>query len=275
MPILSLTNLSELDTETVEVTWTSSFDGPFNYLVGYFKQEQDTTSTTTIPGVFQGVSPVIEDSDAVFANARYQVTPALGLQVGIRYSEDSAAGTNIHHSGEKTFDEVTYSLKTTYAMSNDTMLYAAYDKGYKQGGVNRELSTCGRIPGVPFPGGCLAESQAFYQPELSYNYELGLKTELLDQTLRLNTAIFFTEYEDYQSTFSIPGLAQVLISNAAKVESFGMEADFLWVASDMLTLNGSVTYVDTEYDSFEGSTCGWSEQPGCVAVVRSIYLARH
>jgi iron complex outermembrane receptor protein len=118
---------------------------------------------------------------------------------------------------------------------------------------------------VPFPGGCLSESQAFYQPELSYNYELGLKTELLDRTLRLNTAIFFTEYEDYQSTFSIPGLAQVLISNAAKVESFGMEADFVWAASDMLTLNGSVTYVDTEYDSFEGSTCGWSAQPGCVA----------
>jgi len=265
VPILSLSNLGELDTESLEVQWTSSFDGPFNYLIGYFKQEQDSTSTTEIPGVYTGVSTILEDSEAVFANLRYQFTPQFGLQAGVRYSDDASVGMNIHHDGEKTFDELTYSFKLTYAVDDNSMVYASYDKGYKQGGINRELSTCGRIPGVPFPGGCLQESQAFWQPELSYNHELGFKTELFDKTLRLNTAVFYAEYEDYQSTFSIPGLAQVLISNASKVESFGAEADFLWAASDLLTINGSVTYVDTEYDSFTGSPCGWSAQPGCVA----------
>ncbi len=263
--ILSLSNLGELDTESIEIQWTSSFDGPFNYLIGYFKQDQDSTSTTEIPGVYTGISTIIEKSEAFFANARYQFSDQFGLQAGVRYSEDASEGMNIHHSGEKKFDELTYSLKLTYSVDEDSMLYAAHDKGYKEGGINRELSTCGRIPGVPFPGGCLTADQAFWQPELSYNYELGYKTELLNRSLRLNTAVFYTEYEDYQSTFSIPGLAQVLISNAAKVESFGAEADFLWAASDLLTFNGSVTYVDTEYDSFTGSPCGWAEQPGCVA----------
>ncbi len=248
-PFVILANYGGLQSDNYEVQWTSDFDGPFNYLLGYYRQEEDSTSTTEIGQSFRRVSDVTSESEALFGNASYEINDQWKVQLGLRYSEDTSNGVNQFFEGDETFDEWTWSAKLNYQLDDSTMFYAAYDKGYKQGGVNRVAFT---------------PDQATWDSEVSYNHEIGIKSELLDNTLRLNAAIFYTEYEDFQSTYSLPGEATVLISNAAKADSTGAEADFFWWVNDLLSFDGSVTYVQTEYDEFTNSPCGWPDQPGCM-----------
>ncbi|MCK9564315.1 MAG: TonB-dependent receptor, partial [Bacteroidales bacterium] len=103
----------------------------------------------------------------------------------------------------------------------------------------------------------------FWDPEIAYNYELGMKSELLDGRLRLNGAVFYQEYEDYQITQSVVGLGTVLITNAAEVESKGLEVDFLYLATDNLAIDGSLAYIRTKYGDYQNAPC-FLARPECV-----------
>jgi len=257
--VFTVRNLTELKTDNYELQWTSDFDGPFNYLLGYYRQEQDSVSPTSLifptSRVDRPPVPVVSESEALFGNFSYEFNERWKVQVGARYSEDSVDATTTSvgneqvFEGTKKFDEWSWSLKLNYQLNDGTMMYAAYDKGYKQGGINRFVLTLDEL---------------FYDSEIAYNYEIGVKSELLDNTLRLNAALFHTTYEDYQYSWSVPGEANVVIYNAAEVKSTGIEADFLWWVNELLTLDGSVTLLDTEYEEFTNSPCNWPAQPGCV-----------
>jgi outer membrane receptor protein involved in Fe transport len=151
--------------------------------------------------------------------------------------------------------EWTYTGKLAYDLTDETIVYVSYSRGYKAGGFNLDQDSYDLIVG---PGGttsftpcsatltntCLLDSTRF-DPEFSDAYELGLKTTLLDGRLRLNIAGFYTEFEDFQlNTFT--GLGFV-ISNVDEVESRGGELEMLFEAAEGVLLNLGVTYADTRY----------------------------
>ncbi len=134
---------------------------------------------------------------------------------------------------KKKWDEFSPSAKLSYHAGEDTLLYAGFSSGFKSGGFATDGSEA-----TP------------YDPEYVDSYTLGLKTTLLDGTLRLNGEIFYNEYTDKQLT-SIEiiegGSLRSTRDNVGEVESSGFEAELTWLpAVDGLTINLNVGYLDSE-----------------------------
>jgi iron complex outermembrane receptor protein len=135
------------------------------------------------------------------------------------------------------------------------MTYAQVSTGYKGGGVNPR----------PF-----YNVQAFtFDPEELTSYELGVKTQLLQDTLRLNAAVFSTKYDDIQLQLSnctvlvaaitgdpnTPlGVPCLGIANAGNADVMGAELEFDWAPNSALLVDGSISYLDFEYTSIDPAT---------------------
>ena len=104
-------------------------------------------------------------------------------------------------------------------------------------------------------GGLLASRNAAYaSPPLTYgtddtiNTEFGVKTVLLDGSMRLNATYYDVDWSDIQTSRFDPVNISILtfIENAADASVSGFEADVLWYPTDNLTLSSAVTVNDTE-----------------------------
>jgi iron complex outermembrane receptor protein len=84
------------------------------------------------------------------------------------------------------FDYVPFNLSIDYSPRSELMLYAKYSRGQRAGGYNFRVTDS--LAALPF------------EPEMVDAYELGVKVDLLDGTLRMNAALFRTDYQDIQLT---------------------------------------------------------------------------
>ena len=158
----------------------------------------------------------------------------------------SSFSTLVDSSEEWT--ETTWRVVLDYQTDNDNMMYASVATGFLAGGFSE---TCSQVIT------CIA-----YDPETNINYEIGFKGDLMDGLLRFNTSIFYTDYEDLQrnQVFRFvdpvsgnPGQETITL-NAGESNSTGIEIEATWLATDNLTIRGSLGYLDASYDefSFEG-----------------------
>ena len=74
-----------------------------------------------------------------------------------------------------------------------------------------------------------------------------------DGRARVSAALFRTELEDQQVT-SFRG-ATFLVSNAAILISQGLELETQVALTDNWEVGGSLAYLDSEYDDYEGAPC--------------------
>ncbi len=255
----STENTGPMEVETHEIQFASDGDGSLFYLIGIYLQDESSQSITSIPPIFDGTTNIEVESQAVFGNVAYDFNDQWGASLGLRRDEDERSGSNeiLGADHVETFEETTYSAKVTYQYDADRMFYFSHDKGFKSGGVNRGFSTC------PRGGACLPESQATWDPETAYNYELGMKSQWLDNRLRLNGAIFLTKFEDFQVSENVPEAVTVVVTNAAEVEAKGVELELSAVVTDNLKVDGSLTWVKSEYKKYEGAPCSGSQD--CVS----------
>jgi iron complex outermembrane receptor protein len=135
---------------------------------------------------------------------------------------------------EQTFTEFTPEVGIQYQFTDDVMAYAKYSEGFKSGGWTTRLSN-------PITDGTFAE----FKPEHAKSSEVGLKTVLLDDRLLVNTAIFFTDYEDIQLNFQ-EGASPVL-RNAGKAELKGAEIESQAVLGGGFGFTLAAGYIDAEY----------------------------
>lgn len=144
------------------------------------------------------------------------------------YTLDSGAAL------EATEREWTGKLGVDYRFNDQWMGYASYSKGYRAGSFN---------------GGIYYEerplSSAYASPEYIDAYELGFKADLLDNTLRINTAAFFYDYTD-QQFINVVGISNFL-ENAGGSKITGFETEIWWAASDKLVLNLGLGVLESEY----------------------------
>jgi outer membrane receptor protein involved in Fe transport len=197
------------------------------------------------------------ESWAVFAQADYALTDTLTLTAGIRYSDEhKELSTGYFESGEELGfqltqfaatltrddvdttiddDQVTGTVKLSWFMSDDIMLYGSYSTGYKAGGTNTD-----RI---------LPEFDQNFDAETSTSYELGMKAEFPDQGLRLNVAIYQADIDDQQvGSFSGAGFN---VQNAAVANTYGAEIEALWQATESLTVNMAYSKTVADFDEFQ------------------------
>ena len=255
------------NTFSQELRFAASAGDSFNYVVGAYYQENDLdyeNYTSLGPdhpfsGIEWGAEGLLLSGDgaqdteswAVFGEANYNIFEATRLTLGARYS-DEEKDFNLRPIGvpeagrvikSDSWDDITYRLGIDHVLSDNMLAYFTYSTGFKSGGFNEQATSP-------------ATAVLSFDPEEADSFELGLKTDLLDETLRLNLAAFYVEYTDLQLDSVIPVEGseigqESVISNAGEVTSWGIEADMLWLVTDQLTIDGTLGYLDSEYDKFD------------------------
>jgi iron complex outermembrane receptor protein len=142
----------------------------------------------------------------------------------------------------------------TWRPADTLTLFGAYKEGFKSGSFNSDqLSPTGRDFG----------------PEYARGGELGLKTLLSDETLRMNLALYYYRYRDLQvGTIEGAGAtAMTRVLNAAEATAKGAEFDFEYAPAGLsgLTFNGSLAYNEGEFEEFPSAPCygGQTQALGC------------
>jgi outer membrane receptor protein involved in Fe transport len=144
------------------------------------------------------------------------------------FSDDMLNGGPCKNLDKTTKDsDSIHRLNLSYRFDDDRMMYATWSRGFRPGGVNRSLT----LPP--------------YKADFLTNYEVGWKTTWFDGLFRLNGAVFFEDWEDFQFVFLGPN-ALPLIANAANAEITGLEADFEWAATANFRLGGSFALMNAE-----------------------------
>ncbi|MDA8961775.1 TonB-dependent receptor [Congregibacter sp.] len=220
----------------------------FGLACGVHVENSDAENTTT--------------SYAVYGDVTWDMSDRLALTVGVRYTDEEkdmslntpltdstttaliGAVTGGANNAIFNFTPGTISdseswtsfdprVALDYKLSDDTLLYASYAKGFKSGGFNRQPTA---------PG---ATSILAFDPEENDAYEIGLKAEFLDRRARLNVSLFMYDYTDYQ--LETNDNASILIQNVADLETSGLEIDATWLISDSFDLRFTYAYLDAEF----------------------------
>jgi iron complex outermembrane receptor protein len=274
-----------------EFRLTSEFDGPVNFVAGaaYYTDDVEFIVFGNL-GFFLPLAGAEfyrerfeiqwttqdRESYAFYLDGTYDLTDQASLTAGIRYTKDkkdflrlnlgtaanpvsnfisineyigphtnplpeSAFGNVIRNS--ESWSQPTYRLVFDYAWADNLMTYASYSTGFNAGGFSE---TCGS------PTSCAA-----YAQEENTNFEIGLKSDLLDGAMRLNVAIFHTEYKNLQrdTVVTIIDAAgnefqETQAVNVGKSTANGFEIELNWLPTDNFRVDFNLGYLDHEYDSY-------------------------
>ena len=242
-----------------EVQLVSTGNDTFDWLIGafYFDGQGTDRFRLSIPALNPN-GPVQsrtggsgEEAWAVFGQATAHLSERFSLTAGLRYSEEkrSILQTNllanpvVDRVNSATFDDVSWRIDAEFTPSDNILLYASVANGFKSGGVTVDL----------LPTGEFDE----FGPEDLLAYEVGLKSELLDGSLRFNGAAFYYDFADLQvltTTFTNNDIIGQ-IDNAAKVRIWGIEAQTDIDVTDRFTLSGGVVFMpEREFVEFQSAT---------------------
>ncbi|MEM9218022.1 MAG: TonB-dependent receptor [Cyanobacteria bacterium P01_F01_bin.150] len=168
-----------------------------------------------------------EDLFAVFGQGSYQLADALTLTAGLRYEtitstldsfERIFSSPGVPDQALVSFDDVDESgdillprAALEYRFNPNVMAYASIARGYRPGGVNFRPENADTIT---------------FEPERSWNFEMGLKSSWLNDRLGINLAVFHNPVNDYQViTFDPVTVLVDGIENAdASITGFELEA---------------------------------------------------
>jgi iron complex outermembrane receptor protein len=121
------------------------------------------------------------------------------------------------------------------------MLYATYSEGYRDGSYAARFT--GAVP-VPLPS---------YDPEFVTNYEIGMKSTLLDGRMRLNVTAFLMDYEDMQINASSDAVTTASTkANLGDATMQGIELEMSALLTENLSIGVNVGVLDDEIDSLKG-----------------------
>lgn len=134
--------------------------------------------------------------------------------------------------GPVTFDSFTPKFGLEFQATNDVLLYASIQRGFKSGGYN--IGSTQRDP---------------FEPETIWAYEFGAKSDWLEQRLRLNLAYFHYDYKNLQAQDSVNN--QPLIRNVGKAAVDGVELEFIGQPLPSLRVDGTLTWLDARFTKGE------------------------
>jgi iron complex outermembrane receptor protein len=158
-------------------------------------------------------------------------TATLSRFAQVSYSENTAA--------KETWDDFSPSARITYHVSDDIMVYGGFSSGFKSGGFATD-----------------GEEATAYEPEFVDSYSLGIKSTLLDGSLRLNAELFLNDYTDKQLatiTLDENGSLNNTRDNVGEVETSGFEVEMTWLPPvDGLLISLNVGYLNSDIKEFQG-----------------------
>lgn len=268
------------DTLTQELRLTSIGDGPLQWVGGLYYMQEETHRIESLGvgvdvappgGAILGAVPYLPGSDdqnnettsmAIFGQATYDLTDKLSITAGARYTSEKKkldrTGTAdllglvgaFDFETSKKWNDTTLKASIEYQQTDDIFWYATYSEGFKSGGY-QGLAPTEIAASTPF------------DPEFAELLEAGIKSEWFDKKMRINASIFTTDYQDLQilqllapESLASQGIqTEVLVTqNAADAIVEGLELEFTIFPIENLTIQGSATWLDTEFDNFSVPT---------------------
>ncbi len=269
------------------------FDNRIKWILGgyYFTEEGSDPIFVDLPtsfgDVFQEVADIDNQSFAGFAQATFDVTSALSVTAGIRYTED-----------EKNYTADQYLIVGTAGGAPGNPFFPVQPPGLVVPLV--DICAIGALVGPPCPPVLrdrqiqnasqtfddvsprfsaqyrwnealmtyASYSQGFksggfnlryvqpspnitdFSPENVSAYEAGFKFEGFDRRVRINAAGFFTDYKDIQITFfEVLGAPQTI--NGGSAEIWGSEVEVTALATPDLIFTGAVGFTSASYKSVQ------------------------
>lgn len=203
------------------------------------------------------------DSIALYGEGTYDFNDQWSLTFGARYTDEkkTADVLNIGYTDATftrpngaiaadftdsvSFENFSPKISIDYQIDEDTLAYFLYSRGFKSGGFNiRAQATA--VPRSRLP----------FDDEKVTSYEIGLKNAFFDNTVFLNLAYFYNDYQDIQlSVFTvIPGTEPPTFfgdfTNAGAGTAHGVEAEYAVQFNESFSIQGYVAWLDAEYDEF-------------------------
>ncbi|MFT6366746.1 MAG: iron complex outermembrane receptor protein [Bacteroidia bacterium] len=273
---------NEGDSFSQELRLDASLGDNIDYQVGLFYYEQTTQRGDGTPIVFIGedfitiadqqglplpfptVALVAQPGDyltslniwdtrtlALFGQATWHIGDRWHLTGGLRWTDEEReaelfaesfstaplaavisfldiVSTPIDTTLDRSSDNVDWLTKLAYDIGESSMIYASVSTGSKSGNFNG-------VNGEP--------DEREFDDETTTSYELGLKATVLDSTLRINAAAFYTEIEDYQFQDQMEVGIGTTVSNDGKVEVSGIDIQLDALPLPNLTLTAGLLYM--------------------------------
>ncbi len=248
------------DTRTGELRLASQFEGPLNFLVGYFGA-QGTSS-----GGFETWHPSIElfqkaqgrpaetwrvstltrngknETWALFGEGYFEVAPTLRLTVGLRYTEEERSGESrsivlsglnpwaySKFQGQKTTYKVAADWSPDLDFTDKTLIYGSVATGYKGGGQNTNATA------------------PTFGPETVTAYEVGTKNLLADGALQANLTAFYYDYTGLQLGQRING---GVVTRNADADIYGIEGEFVYSLGQNWLFDANLSHLNTRIGTF-------------------------
>lgn len=215
------------------------------------------------PGVLNTEGTVDTTNLAVFFNSNYQLNDKFTLNLGFRYSDEKkaidwqisslepgtgrpiipalklASGTVNDASRYHDFSPLV-SLK--YHVNENTHGYIKYASGYKSGGYNADFLTQDQL-----------EAGIAFDKETVESFEIGLKGYAFEQSLMFSSALFYSQYDDFQVNQLVKlssGTTALSIRNAAKVTTQGLELEAIYYR-DSFEYFAAIGLLEGKFDEFK------------------------
>jgi iron complex outermembrane recepter protein len=254
---------------TQEVRLQSSATDKIFWTVGGFYSDDEVDSSNGLvfgePGRFSPTTLLTAytqegSSFAFFGHAEYQFAEQFKLIGGLRYTDEDKkytggsrdidpfglspggisalppGGAGIQVSEKYSTSDLSGKIGLDWTPVDDILVYFSFSKGFKSGGFDGSTFTGTPLEATPF------------KEETVLSYELGFKSTIFDQRLRLNGAVFYYDYDDLQVSLRAdfaPGLAGTTRVNAGAARIWGFELDTIAYLFEGLTLQGGLSYLDT------------------------------
>ena len=236
-----------------ELQLVSTRGGSFTWQAGvYYFYYRDGFLPAAVPLPIAGIVSNVSTSQrthsvAGYAQGTYKFDAATSLTVGARITTEKksidgsgsifliAPAVSVPegpYSGSTRVTKPSWRVALDHKLDANTLVYASYNRGFKSGGFDPSS----------------AASAASFKPEVLDVYEVGLKTEVLDRRVRLNTAGFYYDYRNIQLNSFKNGLTSIYNGKSAKI--YGLDADLTAAATDSLTLTGGLSLLHDRFGDF-------------------------
>lgn len=225
----------------------------------YLKETSDDRQTSFSGGTtaFRPIQDALYqhkvETAAYYAQADIHATDALTVTVGGRYTWErkdlnfikstqfptlSYGNSSVTAFGiplSQTVKRFTPRIAVSYDINPDVMVFASATNGFKSGGWNGTASA--------------PQNAVTFNPEKTWSYEAGLKSEFFDRKVRFNLTGYYAKTRDLQVTAGVPNSLGVIASlpfNAGTLDVYGVELEATAKFGN-LSLFANPSYMHGEY----------------------------
>ena len=240
-----------------ELTLKSNDKGRYQWIIGLFGMllhsnqfaetsyfTRDFSTPTTYKNPTAGY--------AIYHQSSYNIWRGMSATVGLRFDYEHAkttynqdkttlsTGVTTHAKdfvSSASFRQFIPKFTLQYLTNKDNLYYISITRGYKPGGFNTIFKT---------------DAERTYDPEYSWNYEVGTRLKFLNGRLTAEADLFYIDWGHMQTTYTVPGVGNV-IANAGHTDSKGFELSLAYHPIKSLQLNLNYGYTHARYLEYKKS----------------------